>query len=154
MEWTKGEGNYTKFMATGKKDKNGSEVFSLDAWMNHSDIIRKTEHWRNPPGDMDLRPKAQQVKHKAIRSRTEGKRVSQPGGAQRRLLLLVRQLSHLNTTAAESPCSGNTTHRPKRVSAESPTWSDLSSSRTAWMASRHSLSMDSNRRSLVSSLSA
>ena len=45
--------------------------------MNHSDIIRKREHWRNPPGDMDLRPEAQQVKHEAIRrSRTEGKSFS------------------------------------------------------------------------------
>ena len=33
----------TLFLFPVEKDKNGSEVFSLDAWMNHSDIIRKRE---------------------------------------------------------------------------------------------------------------
>lgn len=95
---------------------------------------------------------------------TTGAGEGTPHLTEPRGLLLVSQAPQ--TAVAETPCTvpglqlgmGPEEEPPARSksppSADGPTWSGFSSSRTAWMASRHSLSMDSNSRSLVSSLSA
>ena len=59
---------------------------------------------------------------KPIGEAGQRERVSQFGGAQRRLLLLVSQSPHLSTTVAKSPCSGNVTHRAEKTSAQSKSW--------------------------------
>lgn len=64
------------------------------------------------------------------------------------------QLPDPDTLSDGCPSLAGNPQGHQRTLKHRPTWSGFSSSRTTWRASRHSLSTDSNRRSLVSSLSA